>query len=223
MNRTAVVILNWNGTAHLRRFLPSVVDNTPAGVRIIVADNGSTDDSLAVLEQEFGSVEVLRLDRNYGFAEGYNRALAQVEAEYCVLLNSDVETPQGWLEPLVARLDEDESVAAVAPKLLWSEAREQFEYAGASGGFIDFLGYPFCRGRIMMMSARSSGQVVLHSVADLRCSNDLVDLLRISLLIWRRLTSAGVCSWRDIRSRLSRAVGFTTTAEVRLQPIRQIR
>ena len=158
MNRTAVVILNWNGTAHLRRFLPSVVDNTPAGVRIIVADNGSTDDSLAVLEQEFGSVEVLRLDRNYGFAEGYNRALAQVEAEYCVLLNSDVETPQGWLEPLVARLDADESVAAVAPKLLWSEAREQFEYAGASGGFIDFLGYPFCRGRIMKSLECDCGQ-----------------------------------------------------------------
>ena len=158
MNRTAVVILNWNGTVHLRRFLPSVVENTPAGVRIIVADNGSTDESLEVLEREFPSVEVLRLERNYGFAEGYNRALAEVDAEYGVLLNSDVETPAGWLEPLVARLDADEKVAAVAPKLLWSENREQFEYAGASGGYIDYLGYPFCRGRIMKSVERDEGQ-----------------------------------------------------------------
>jgi GT2 family glycosyltransferase len=158
MNSTAVVILNWNGTAHLRRFLPSVVRNTPEGVRIVVADNGSTDDSVAVLEQEFPSVEVLKLERNYGFAEGYNRALAQIDAEYCVLLNSDVETPEGWLEPLVARLDENERVAAVAPKLLWSEGREQFEYAGAAGGFIDYLGYPFCRGRVLKSVERDCGQ-----------------------------------------------------------------
>lgn len=158
MNNTAVVILNWNGTAHLRRFLPSVVANTPKQVRIIVADNGSTDDSVEILEQEFPTVERLRLERNYGFAEGYNRALEMVEAEYCVLLNSDVETPKGWLEPLVARLNADERVAAVAPKLLWSEDREQFEYAGASGGFIDYLGYPFCRGRIMKCVERDCGQ-----------------------------------------------------------------
>ena len=158
MKRTAVVILNWNGTKHLRRFLPSVVENTPAEVRIIVADNGSTDESVALLEREFGSVEIIRLDRNYGFAEGYNRALEQVDADYCVLLNSDVETPEGWLEPLIARLDADERVAAVAPKLLWSEDHTLFEYAGASGGFIDFLGYPFCRGRIMKHVERDEGQ-----------------------------------------------------------------
>lgn len=158
MHRTAVVILNWNGTAHLRRFLPSVVANTPKEVRIIVADNGSTDDSIEVLEREFPTVERLRLDRNYGFAEGYNRALQQIDVEYCVLLNSDVETPEGWLEPLVARLDADERVAAVAPKLLWSESREQFEYAGAAGGFIDYLGYPFCRGRIMKCVEKDCGQ-----------------------------------------------------------------
>ena len=158
MNRTAVVILNWNGTAHLRRFLPSVVKNTPNQVRIIVADNGSTDDSVEVLQREFPSVEILRLERNYGFAEGYNRALEMVEAEYCVLLNSDVETPEGWLEPLIARVDADEKIAAVAPKLLWSEAREQFEYAGASGGFIDYFGYPFCRGRIMKSVEQDCGQ-----------------------------------------------------------------
>lgn len=158
MKSTAVVILNWNGTAHLRRFLPSVVKNTPEEVRIIVADNGSTDDSIEVLEREFSGVEILRLERNFGFAEGYNRALEMVETEYCVLLNSDVETPEGWLEPLIARLDADERVAAVAPKLLWSEAREQFEYAGASGGFIDYLGYPFCRGRIMKSVECDKGQ-----------------------------------------------------------------
>ena len=158
MQRTAVVILNWNGVQHLRRFLPSVVENTPAEVRVIVADNGSTDDSVEIIEREFPSVEIIRLDRNYGFAEGYNRALNQVNAEYCVLLNSDVETPKGWLEPLVARLDADEQVAAVAPKLLWSENHEQFEYAGASGGFIDFLGYPFCRGRVMKCVERDCGQ-----------------------------------------------------------------
>lgn len=158
MKRIAVVILNWNGTKHLRRFLPSVVENTPATVRIIVADNGSSDDSVEVLEREFPSVEIIRLDRNYGFAEGYNQALALVDADYCVLLNSDVETPAGWLEPLVARLDGDERVAAVAPKLLWSEAREEFEYAGAAGGYIDFLGYPFCRGRIMKHVERDEGQ-----------------------------------------------------------------
>ena len=158
MNRTAVVILNWNGTKHLRRFLPSVVKNTPAEVRIIVADNGSTDDSVEVLEREFDSVEIIRLNRNYGFAEGYNRALELVDTDYCVLLNSDVETPEGWLEPLIARLDADERVAAVAPKLLWSEDHGLFEYAGASGGFIDFLGYPFCRGRIMKHVERDEGQ-----------------------------------------------------------------
>ena len=158
MKRTAVVILNWNGTKHLRRFLPSVIENTPAEVRIIVADNGSTDESVELLEREFGSVEIIRLDRNYGFAEGYNRALEQVDADYCVLLNSDVETPEGWLEPLIARLDADERVAAVAPKLLWSEDHTLFEYAGASGGFIDFLGYPFCRGRILSTIEQDNGQ-----------------------------------------------------------------
>ncbi len=158
MKRTAVVILNWNGTAHLRRFLPSVVANTPSQVRIIVADNGSTDDSVEVLRREFPSVEVVCMSQNYGFAEGYNRVLEQVDAEYCVLLNSDVETPEGWLEPLIARLDQDERVAAVAPKLLWSENRELFEYAGASGGYIDYLGYPFCRGRIMKSVERDYGQ-----------------------------------------------------------------
>lgn len=158
MVRTAVVILNWNGACHLRRFLPSVVANTPADVEIVVADNGSTDDSLSVLSAEFPTVSVVRLERNYGFAEGYNRALNRVDAEYCILLNSDVETPEGWTAPLVECLDNNPDIAAVAPKLLSWEQRGHFEYAGAAGGYIDWLGYPFCRGRIMKTVERDEGQ-----------------------------------------------------------------
>ncbi len=157
MNRVSVVILNWNGAAHLRRFLPSVVQFTPAEVRIIVADNGSTDNSIELLERDFPTVETIRLERNYGFAEGYNRALADVDTKYAVLLNSDVEVTEGWLEPLIRRLDADENIAAVAPKLRSYEKRDEFEYAGAAGGFIDYLGYPFCRGRIMQHVERDRG------------------------------------------------------------------
>ncbi|MBR6760278.1 MAG: glycosyltransferase family 2 protein [Alistipes sp.] len=156
--RTAVVILNWNGLQHLQEFLPSVMRNTPPDVRIVVADNGSTDASLAFVEQYYPDVEIVRLERNYGFAEGYNRALKEVEAEYYVLLNSDVEVTPQWIEPLVAMLDEDKKVAAVAPKLLAYHDRTRFEYAGAAGGFIDFLGYPFCRGRILSTTEHDCGQ-----------------------------------------------------------------
>jgi len=149
MGTVKIVILNWNGMAHLRRFLPGVVAAAPAGVGVVVADNGSTDGSVAWLTSEFPQVEQVLLDRNYGFAGGYNRALERVDADCYVLLNSDVETPPGWLEPLLDTLDRNPDVAAVAPKLLaWSD-RGRFEYAGAAGGFIDYLGYPFCRGRIL--------------------------------------------------------------------------
>lgn len=158
MSVVKIVILNWNGVAHLRRFLPSVVAAAPAGVEIIVADNGSTDDSVGVLEREFPSVTVLRMDRNYGFAGGYNRALERIEADYYLLLNSDVETPGGWLEPLVECLDRNPDVAVVSPKLISSEERTMFEYAGASGGYIDYLGYPFCRGRILRTVEEDRGQ-----------------------------------------------------------------
>ena len=158
MAKTAVVILNWNGEAHLRRFLPSVVANTPSEVEIIVADNGSTDGSVAFTEREFGSVRIIKLGHNFGFAEGYNRALESVDADYAVLLNSDVETPAGWIEPLVACLDAHPDAAVVAPKLLSAEEPEKFEYAGASGGFIDLLGYPFCRGRILNETECDTGQ-----------------------------------------------------------------
>ncbi len=158
MSIAKIVILNWNGVAHLRRFLPSVIAAAPADVEVIVADNGSTDDSVEVLRSEFPSVTLLRMDRNYGFAGGYNRALQQIEADYYVLLNSDVETPVGWLEPLVETLDRNPDVAVVSPKLISSEERRMFEYAGASGGYLDVLGYPFCRGRILRTVEEDRGQ-----------------------------------------------------------------
>ena len=153
-----IIILNWNGADHLRRFLPSVVAAAPAGVEVIVADNGSTDDSLAALAAGFPSVTVLRMDRNYGFAGGYNRALEYIEADYYLLLNSDVETPEGWLAPILDCLDRNPDVAVAAPKLISCADRTEFEYAGAAGGFIDYLGYPFCRGRILRCVEKDRGQ-----------------------------------------------------------------
>lgn len=158
MSRVKVVILNWNGRAHLERYLPSVVRHTMPQYGVVVADNGSTDTSLEYVAEAFPQVEIVRLDCNYGFAEGYNRALREVEAEYFVLLNSDVEVSEGWCEKLVAALDADPQLAAVAPKLLDDTDRDRFEYAGASGGFIDILGYPFCRGRILSTTERDEGQ-----------------------------------------------------------------
>ncbi|MBR4995441.1 MAG: glycosyltransferase family 2 protein [Alistipes sp.] len=158
MIHTAVVILNWNGRHHLEKFLPSVLQYTPSQVDIVVADNGSTDDSVAFLRDNFQRVRVIELDKNYGFAAGYNKALQQVDAECFVLLNSDVEVTEGWIEPLVATLTNDSRVAAVAPKLLSFEQRDKFEYAGAAGGFIDYLGYPFCRGRVLSTIETDNGQ-----------------------------------------------------------------
>lgn len=156
--KTAVVILNWNGAEHLRRFLPSVVANTPSA-DVVVADNGSTDDSAEVVQDGFPTVRWIALDRNYGFAEGYNRALDRLDNyDAFVLLNSDVETPEGWLEPLTATLESDPTVAIVAPKILSYSDRDRFEYAGAAGGYIDWLGYPFCRGRILNSIEYDEGQ-----------------------------------------------------------------
>ena len=154
-----IVILNWNGCHHLQKYLPSVLRSCPEWASVVVADNGSTDSSVETLCRDYPEVELVQLDKNYGFAEGYNRAIAQIsDAEYLVLLNSDIETPEGWLEPLVECLESDSNVGAVAPKLRsWSEP-EKFEYAGASGGFIDRLGYPFCRGRIMSTTEQDNGQ-----------------------------------------------------------------
>ena len=158
MISTAVIILNWNGRQHLEQFLPSVVRHTPRGVRIIVADNGSTDDSVDFLRQTYPDIEIICLNHNYGFAKGYNLALEQVEAECFVLLNSDVEVTEGWLEPLVATITNSHNVGAVAPKLRSYGYRDKFEYAGAAGGYIDILGYPFCRGRILSTVESDNGQ-----------------------------------------------------------------
>jgi hypothetical protein len=157
----AVIILNWNGAKLLRQFLPSVVANTNADYgKVIVADNGSTDESLQVLGNEFPDVEVIKFAQNYGFAGGYNHAIKAVcgKYKYVVLLNSDVETPQGWLEPLVSFLDANPQVGAVQPKLLSYNDKDMFEYAGASGGFLDCNGYPYCRGRIFATCERDNGQ-----------------------------------------------------------------
>ena len=156
--KIAVVILNWNGLHHLQHYLPSVVKTTP-DADIVVADNGSTDGSVEWLRTSIPSIQIVLLDRNYGFAEGYNRALAQLKGyDTFVLLNSDIEPAEGWLKPLVAQLEQNPDVAVVVPKILDDKNREKFEYAGAAGGFIDILGYPFCRGRILSTVERDEGQ-----------------------------------------------------------------
>lgn len=157
MKKTAVVILNYNGAGMLRRFLPSVIEYSHEA-SIYVADNGSSDESCDVVRNEFPAVKLMVLDHNYGFAEGYNRALAQVDEEYAVLLNSDVEVTRGWLSPMTQFLDSNPEVAACQPKLLSFKRKDFFEYAGAAGGFIDKWGYTFCRGRIFNTVERDSGQ-----------------------------------------------------------------
>lgn len=157
-DKIAVVILNWNGCEMMRRFLPSVVRYSSTEGLVVVADNGSSDNSLAMLANEFPSVVRLSLSRNYGFAEGYNRALAQIDAPYYLLLNSDVEVSEGWLCPLLKYMEEHLEVAACQPKMLSERNKEKFEYAGAAGGFIDRLGYPFCRGRIFQKVEEDKGQ-----------------------------------------------------------------
>lgn len=157
MSKTAVVILNWNGAKMLRTFLPSVIAGS-GDADIVVADNGSTDDSLQMLKDEFPSVKQLPLGKNYGFAEGYNRAIAMVNTEYVVLLNSDVEVTEGWLTPLEQYMEAHPDVAACQPKLLAYYDRALFEYAGGAGGYIDRYGYPFCRGRLFGVTEKDNGQ-----------------------------------------------------------------
>ena len=156
MDKVAVVILNWNGEEMLRRFLPGVLAHTQA--EIYVADNASTDKSLELLSVDFPAVKTILLERNYGFAEGYNRALAQIEAEYFVLLNSDVEVKDDWISPMLQYLDTHPEVAACQPKILSWHAPDKFEYAGAAGGYMDAWGYPYCRGRIMNTVETDEGQ-----------------------------------------------------------------
>ncbi len=149
MTRTAVVILNWNGRSFLEQFLPEVVQNTLSpDTAVIIADNGSEDDSVSWVEQNHPEVQVIRLESNLGYAGGYNRALKQIEAEYYILLNSDVRVEPGWAERLITFMDMHPNVGACQPKIRSHASPSSFEYAGAAGGYIDRLGYPFCRGRI---------------------------------------------------------------------------
>ncbi len=157
--KTAVVILNWNTKQYLREFLPGLIASTEGlDAEVIVADSASTDGSLEVLKREFPQIRRIPLDRNYGFTGGYNRALAQVEAEYYVLINSDIEVPAHWLKPLVDWMDAHPKCGACGPKLLSWHDRTAFEYAGAAGGLLDRYGYPFCRGRVMTMVDKDKGQ-----------------------------------------------------------------
>ena len=153
----SVVILNWNGSAMLQRFLPSVIRYSEEA-EIIVADNGSTDHSIDILREKFPSVRILPFRENYGFAQGYNRAIHQIETPYVLLLNDDVEVTPHWLQPLLAFMNHHPEVAACQPKILSETQRELFEYAGACGGFIDHLGYPYCRGRIFNHVEKDRGQ-----------------------------------------------------------------
>lgn len=157
--KVAVVILNWNGLKLLKTYMPDVVKNSNVkGAEIIVADNNSTDGSIEYLKEFYPSVKLVLLDENYGFAGGYNRALAQIDAEYYLLLNSDVAPGKNWLPPLLSVLDSDMNIAACSPKIKSYKEPQMFEYAGAAGGFIDKYGYPFCRGRLFDLLEKDEGQ-----------------------------------------------------------------
>ena len=158
MAKVAIVILNWNGQKMLAKYLPNVVEYSRQDAEIWVADNNSSDQSMLLLETQFPHVKTIVLEQNFGFAEGYNRALQQIEAEYYVLLNSDVEVAHHWLTPLIEFMDSHPQVAACQPKLLAEYDKDMFEYAGACGGFLDKFGYPFCRGRIFETVERDNGQ-----------------------------------------------------------------
>ena len=159
MKRVAVVILNYNGKKFLEEFLPNVIANTNNELaEIVVADNASTDGSVALMQERFPDIRLIVNDFNGGFATGYNLALRQIEAEYYVLLNSDIEVTPHWIEPVVELMDADPKIAACQPKILSYYEKEKFEYAGASGGFIDKYGYPFCRGRVFQHLEEDHGQ-----------------------------------------------------------------
>jgi GT2 family glycosyltransferase len=158
MNKVAIVILNWNGAKMLAQYLPNVLNYSREEATVYVADNASTDESLELLRRDFPECQLIVLEQNWGFAEGYNKALAQIDAEYYLLLNSDIEVTHHWLTPLVEFMDTHADVAACQPKLLSIYDKDMFEYAGASGGYLDRYGYPFCRGRIFDTVEEDNGQ-----------------------------------------------------------------
>ncbi len=153
MPSIAIAILNWNGKKHLQQFLPSVVHYSP-DASIHVIDNGSNDDSVAYLKQNFPNVYIVELDKNYGFCEGYNLGLAQIEADYFVILNSDVEVNDNWLNSPISYFESNPQTAAIQPKILSYENKDKLEYAGAAGGYLDRLGLPFCKGRVFHITEK---------------------------------------------------------------------
>ena len=182
MKPLAVIILNWNGRDLLRRFLPSVVEHSDSSIsRIVVADNGSDDDSIEVLEREFPQVEILRLEKNFGFAEGYNRAVKAIECKYTILLNSAAAASPGWDIALFDFMENQPDVGACQPKLLSFNNPESFEYAGAAGGYIDCNGYPYCRGRIFDTCEKDAGQY--DSIADIHWATGAALMVRRQVYI----------------------------------------
>lgn len=202
-SKVAIVILNWNGLKMLAQYLPTVIDYSRMDADIWVADNASTDESIEFITAHYPMVNTLRLEKNYGFAEGYNRCLQEIEADYYVLLNSDVEVTHHWLEPLIELMDAHPEVAACQPKLLAEYDKDAFEYAGASGGLIDKYGYPYCRGRIFDTVEKDQGQYdYRQEIFGLQVlalwfvhliTGKLVDLMDVFLRIMRKLTYVGDC------------------------------
>jgi len=156
--KVSVVIINYNGRKYLEQFLPSILASTYGSMELIVADNASTDNSLDFLQSVYPAVRIIRLKRNHGYAGGYNEALKEVQSDYYVLLNSDVEVSPGWIEPVIALMEADKNIGACQPKILSYHKKENFEYAGAAGGWMDCLGYPFARGRIFDICEVDNGQ-----------------------------------------------------------------
>ncbi len=156
--KVAVVILNWNGLDYLKQFLPSVAASAYANFQIVVGDNASTDASVAYLKSNWPEIQLITNSQNYGFTGGYNRILQQVQADYFVLLNSDVEVTPDWIQPIIELMESDAAIAIAAPKIKSFADKDSFEHAGAAGGFIDTYGYPFCRGRLFNIVEKDNGQ-----------------------------------------------------------------
>ncbi|MEI7662270.1 MAG: glycosyltransferase family 2 protein [Bacteroidota bacterium] len=156
--QVAVIILNWNGRQYLQQFLPTLIQYSIAEAEIIVADNASTDDSISFLASAYPDIRVIQNPTNCGFAQGYNLALSQVDADYYILINSDIEVTENWIRPVIALMEQDPLIAACQPKIRSYHEPKKFEYAGAAGGFIDKYGYPFCRGRIFLSIEEDTGQ-----------------------------------------------------------------
>ena len=210
MAKVSVVIINYNGRKYLEKFLPSILASTYSDMELIIADNASTDDSLAFMRSTYPAVRIIVLKRNHGYAGGYNEALKEVKSDYYVLLNSDVEVSPGWIEPVIELMESDKGIGACQPKILSYKQKNQFEYAGAAGGWLDCLGYPFARGRIFDICEldsgqynewrRYSGRAGLPCLSGRNYSSKPVAWIPIFLPIWRRSISAGACSCWAIAS-----------------------